>query len=140
MGKDTLSLFMADQMLHIGSLILVAHLLRFRPMDYQPAYLPITLGVLAVWTVPIVIRLGVAEFEGKTIAPHTAMGAGNNKLGMLERLGLFVAGVAQGWFFFAILITIPRIVFWAKGNKIGRTPINWILAFGLGFLASVIIG
>ncbi len=140
MGKDTLSLFIADQMLHIGSLLLVAWILRFRPVVFAPAYLPITLGVLAVWTVPIVLKLGIAEFSGRSIKPHTAMGASKNKLGMLERLGLFVAGLAQGWFFFAALVIIPRIVYWAKGNKTGTTPIGWVLAFGIGILASVIIG
>jgi hypothetical protein len=136
-GRDTLSLFLADQMLHISSLIFAAYLLRFRPMIYEPANLPIALGVLAVWAVPIFVNLGHAEFTGVDVLPNTGMGASKNKLGMLERLGLFVAGVAQGWFLLAGLMIVPRIVFWAKGNKPGHTPINWALALGLGLIASV---
>lgn len=139
MGKDTLSLFMADQILHLSSLILVSHLLRFRPMIYEPAYLPITLGVLAVWTVPIMIKLGSAEFSGKAVIPHTGMGASSNKMGMIERLGLFTAGVAQGWFFLAGLIVVPRIIHWTKGHKVGTTPLGWAMALGLGLLAGGIL-
>jgi len=136
--RDTMSLFIADQLLHVISLFLVAYIFRFRPMRFISLYRPLTLGILAIWATPIVVNLGKSELTGKIILSDVSIGASHDKMGMLERLGLFTAGVAQGWFFLAALIIIPRVVYWFRGKEIGTTPILWTIALGLGFVANLI--
>ncbi len=137
--RDSLWLFLGDQAIHTGSIIIIAYILRFRTVEPVQIYPPLTIGIIAIWTVPIIIELMRSELSKKYLEPYSKLGKTFGKLGMLERAGLFIAGFQTGWFLLCCIITIPRIIGWFKGKKVGLVPISWALAIALGLIGRIIV-
>jgi hypothetical protein len=138
-GRESLWLFTGDQMLHIASLLVVSHILRFRVIDYMPAYGPLALAIVAVWGGPVIFEIVKAEVTGSYLKPNVILGQKRGYLSLMEGGVLFTIGLQFGWFIFGLLILVPRIVGWFKGREIGIAPYCWGFAFVLGLIARFIL-
>lgn len=139
MNRDSLWVFLGDQTLHLGSIFLVSYLLRFRVIQEQPAFLPLSLAIIAVWGGAIVFETFRAEIRGKHLGPFSALGSRQGHLAMVENAALFAIGLQFGWFILGLLILLPRIAGWFNGKKLGIVPYCWILAFSLGLVSRAVV-
>ena len=135
LGRDSVWLFLGDQALHLASLAAVAFVFRLYRVAPAPAYLPLTLAIVAVWAVPIFVELVREELAKPGKFSRRPLGDRISKLGMVECTFLFGGTFQGGWFYLAFLILIPRLVLVLNGKKVGPQPVNWMLAVALGFTA-----
>ncbi len=138
-GRESFFVFLGDQALHIGSIVLVSVLLRFRVITVQPAFLPLSLAIIAVWGGSIIFETIKAEVTGEYLRPFTGLGSGRGKLAMVENAVLFAIGLQFGWFLLGLIFLIPRAVGWFRGKELGVVPFCWALAFSLGLISRFVV-
>ncbi|HHS49529.1 MAG TPA: DUF3307 domain-containing protein [candidate division Zixibacteria bacterium] len=139
-GRESIWLFLGDQALHVGSILLAAYVLRFYVrITYEPAFAPLALAIIGIWGGPIIFQTARAEITGNYFKPHTTLGSARGNLNLLENGVLFAVGLQFGWFLLGLVLLVPRIIGWAKGKNMGVVPLSWALAIALGMISRFIL-
>ncbi len=134
--RETFSLFIADQTLHLLIIYLGVSLLP--PQMYQESAIEfklLTFIVFTLWATPIIVRIIESEFKKKRLPVYEYYKEDLRGLSLWERGCLFLGVGLMGYYLILLpLAVLPRLIWKLNYHKTKLPVKNWLLALGFGIV------